>query len=100
MSVLIKDTRDPEREVFAAFERRTDRQLVGLRGHTRNHLDSFLLWGPFKQTGIGRTAFVLAAMDLVSELAECDPERMEAFEKTAREHEDLLSEAVPWGKGL
>ena len=82
--------------VQAEFERRTGRKLAGLRGDTRDQLDR-LLMTTLEGTGIGRSAFILAAIDLVSEM----PELQKAnFAARAATHEHALHQSCPWDQGM
>jgi hypothetical protein len=82
--------------LFNEWEKETGRKLVGLRGETRDQLDTILLT-TFSGTGIGRSAFVLAALDMLEEM---DADALAAFTQKAYSHEQRLDETVPWGKGM
>lgn len=85
----------PERYRFDAYEARTGRKLAGLRGETREKLDRLLLT-TLGGSGIGRSAFILAAIDLVENMNE---DEMAEFRLAALGHEVYLADVSPYAQG-
>ena len=65
------------------------RAVALLRGTTRQNLDVFLVCGNLAGTGVGRSAFIMAALDFFSELDENDP-IMQALIQRGAEYEQIL----------
>ena len=78
------------------WELRTGRKLAGLRGDTRDNLDR-LLMTTLQGTGIGRSAFIKAAIDLVESMDEHD---LSSFVLSASAHERDLAVTAPYAQGM
>ena len=70
---------------------RDNRQLCELRGKTRDYLDNLLL-NELMETGVGRSAFICAAVDF---LRGSNEDGLEKFVKLAKLHEARLRLEAP-----
>ena len=65
------------------------RSIAALRGETRQELDVLLLH-ELMGTGIGRSAFIMASIDLFRGLLDADPAMADRFVDVAKAYERAL----------